>query len=160
MSKEASKDGEIAVSITEQVNDNGASSEDEPVLTLKKSKKQRSEKQKEAFAKMRAAKAAKDKVKRETKVAEAKKLTEYFSSDESEDEPPVKRRAKVKRQRKAPPPPTTSESDDDDEVVAVVKQRRKKKHRAPRIIYTDELSDDEPPNVTMEIPSQPQLMFL
>jgi hypothetical protein len=158
MSKEASKSGEIAVSITEQVNDNGASSEDEPVLTLKKTKKQRSEKQKEAFAKMRAVKAARDKAKREAKVAGANKLTEYFSSDESEDEPPVKRRAKVKRQSKAPPPPSSSESD--DEVVAVVKQRRKKKRTAPRIIYTDELSDDEPSNVMMEIPSQPQLMFL
>ena len=61
MSKTFGKDEEVAVSISEQVNETGASSDDEaPVLTLKKSKKNRSDKQVAAFEKMRAAKAAKD----------------------------------------------------------------------------------------------------
>jgi len=173
MSKTFGKDEEVAVSISEQVNETGASSDDEaPVLTLKKSKKNRSDKQVAAFEKMRAAKAAKDAAKRKEKT---KAKQRCVSSDESGDERPVKKvkskvsfaqKKRAKQKQTIDNDSSSSSSSSEDDVVAIVKRRKKKRmpKKKPPVIYDDSLSDSssegEMNTQTISIPQQPQLVFM
>jgi len=180
MTKKSPKFEEAALSnIQTEIETAGAESAEEPdvpnqlALKSKKSKKQRSKAQVEAFARMRARKAALDAEKREKKAqnvaGEPIVLRQYVSSDEEEEEQkPVIRKKKSKKRIVY----ETESSSSEDEVVAVVKRRKaakvKKKKSNTRVIYTDELDDSADEIGSKEslgqqyvdVPRQPQLVFL